>query len=56
MVINAGFLFHAIRLYLYDNRQYAIGTFWYSIYYLGILFVLLLVDHYLILIHSGNHL
>jgi protoheme IX farnesyltransferase len=56
MIINAGFLFHAIRLYLYDNRQYAIGTFWYSIYYLGILFVLLLVDHYFLLIHSGKHL
>jgi protoheme IX farnesyltransferase len=46
MLANAGFLFHAIRLYFSDNKQYAIGTFWYSIYYLGILFVLLLVDHY----------
>jgi protoheme IX farnesyltransferase len=46
MLANAMFLFHAIRLYASDNKQYAIGTFWYSIYYLGILFLLLLVDHY----------
>jgi heme o synthase len=56
MIINAGFLFHALRLYLRDNRQDAIGTFWYSIYYLGILFVLLLVDHYFLLIHLEKHL
>ena len=41
------FLFHAVRLYKSDKKKYAIGTFKYSIYYLGILFVLLLVDHYM---------
>jgi len=46
MLANVLFLFYVIRLYFSDNRQYAIGTFWYSIYYLGILFLLLLVDHY----------
>jgi protoheme IX farnesyltransferase len=46
MLANAGFLFHVIRLFVSNEKQYAIGTFWYSIYYLGILFVLLLVDHY----------
>ncbi|MDR3478298.1 MAG: heme o synthase [Gammaproteobacteria bacterium] len=46
MLANAVFLFHVIRLYYSDERRYAIGTFWYSIYYLGILFCLLLVDHY----------
>jgi protoheme IX farnesyltransferase len=46
VLINAGFLFHAIRLYCSDKREYAIATFWFSIYYLGILFALLLVDHY----------
>jgi protoheme IX farnesyltransferase len=54
MVINLGFLFHAWRLYVSDHKEYAMGTFWYSIYYLGILFILLLVDHYLLLIHSGR--
>jgi len=46
VLINAGFLFHAIRLYVSDKREYAIATFWFSIYYLGILFALLLIDHY----------
>ncbi len=46
MLANAVFLFHVIRLYRSDNPQYAIGTFWYSIHYLGILFLLLLLDHY----------
>jgi protoheme IX farnesyltransferase len=54
MLINLGFLFHAIRLYKSDNKQYAIATFWYSIYYLGILFVLLLMDHYFMLVHLGK--
>lgn len=43
---NSLFLFHATRLFFSDRREYAIKTFWYSIYYLGILFLLLLVDHY----------
>lgn len=43
---NAGFLFHALRLYFTQTKQPAIKTFKYSIYYLGILFLLLLVDHY----------
>lgn len=45
-VINLGFLFQALRLYWSDNSQYAMITFRYSIYYLGILFLLLLFDHY----------
>lgn len=43
---NLAFLFYAIELYRKDDRQIAIRTFKYSIYYLGILFLLLLVDHY----------
>ncbi|MDR3490739.1 MAG: heme o synthase [Gammaproteobacteria bacterium] len=43
---NLVFLFYAIRLYYSDKREYAIATFRYSIIYLGILFLLLLVDHY----------
>ena len=46
MIANLVFLYYVIRLYFSENRQYAIGTFWYSIYYLGIIFVLLLIDHY----------
>ncbi|MCC2667066.1 MAG: cyoE [Gammaproteobacteria bacterium] len=43
---NSLFLYHVIKLYLSDNRKQAIRTFHYSIYYLGILFLLLLIDHY----------
>ncbi len=43
---NILFLYHAIKLYLSGNRTQAIRTFNYSIYYLGILFLLLLIDHY----------
>jgi len=46
---NLVFLFYVIRLYLNDNKQYAISTFWYSIHYLGILFLLLLVDHFIVI-------
>jgi len=45
-VLNSIFLYQSIRLYLKDNKIYAIRLFNYSIYYLGILFLLLLVDHY----------
>jgi len=44
---NVGFLFYALRLYWSHDSKDAIKTFRYSIYYLGILFLLLLVDHYL---------
>ncbi len=43
---NLVFLFYVLRLFLSDNRQHAMATFKYSIYYLGILFLLLLADHY----------
>ena len=45
---NIGFLFQAIRLYSRSERNDAIKTFRFSIHYLGILFILLLVDHYFI--------
>lgn len=47
MFANAGFLYHAIRLYMTDDRTQAIRTFKFSIYYLGMLFLMLLIDHYL---------
>lgn len=46
MLANLVFLIYALRLYFKEDRQLAMSTFWYSIYYLGILFLLLLVDHY----------
>ena len=46
-IINAIFLFHAVRLYYTENKDHAFATFKYSIYYLGILFLLLLIDHFI---------
>jgi heme o synthase len=46
MVINAVFLYHAVRLFVSDDKLQAIRTFRYSITYLGLLFLLLLVDHF----------
>jgi protoheme IX farnesyltransferase len=46
MIANIVFLYYVLRLYFSDNKKYAIQTFWYSIYYLGIIFILLLIDHY----------
>jgi protoheme IX farnesyltransferase len=43
---NLIFLCYVVRLYFSNNKKYAIATFRYSIYYLGILFLFLLVDHY----------
>jgi len=40
------FLHHAIKLFDNKNTAQAIKTFYYSIYYLGIIFILLLIDHY----------
>jgi heme o synthase len=45
-IFNLIFLYYALRLYFSEDRKYAIGTFWYSIYYLGIIFIFLLIDHY----------
>jgi protoheme IX farnesyltransferase len=46
MLANIIFLYYAIRLFYSDDINRAIATFWYSIYYLGVVFVLLLLDHY----------
>lgn len=45
---NFLFLFYVMRLYISQERKYALATFKYSIYYLGILFLLLLVDHFVL--------
>ncbi|HSW92728.1 MAG TPA: heme o synthase [Gammaproteobacteria bacterium] len=46
---NLVFLFYVIRLFLSENKKHAMATFKYSIYYLGILFLLLLIDHHYLL-------
>jgi len=41
------FLYYSTRLYLSKNNIYALKTFKYSVNYLGLLFIFLLLDHYL---------
>jgi protoheme IX farnesyltransferase len=47
IALGVGFLRHAIAFYRSDSDQLAMKTFSYSIFYLSLLFVLLLADHYL---------
>ena len=47
IVLGGGFLYHSIRLFLTDNPRAALTTFRYSIVYLIVLFIALLIDHYL---------
>jgi len=55
-VLNAGFLWYALRLLRENNDALPMQTFGYSIIYLMVLFVFLLADHYLrmILIWAGT--
>lgn len=46
-VLNGGFLYYAIALKISSNKALAMQTFGYSIVYLMLLFVFLLVDHWL---------
>ena len=46
VILNSIFLYYSIRLQYDDSEILALNTFRYSIIYLALLFVLLLVDHY----------
>lgn len=43
---NGFFVWYAFRLYMSQDKSWAMPTFRYSIIYLGIIFLLLLIDHY----------
>nr|MBS0021611.1 heme o synthase [Gammaproteobacteria bacterium] len=49
LILNAGFLYHAIALWLRDDAKLPMKTFGYSIVYLMALFAFLLLDHYLLI-------
>jgi protoheme IX farnesyltransferase len=49
-LLNAGFLYWAIRLKFGKDPKVPMKTFWYSIIYLMLLFVVLLLDHYFVLL------
>ena len=47
IALGAGFIYHAVKLYRTGNSdEHAMKTFGYSIFYLSVLFIFLLVDHY----------
>ncbi|MEM6998790.1 MAG: heme o synthase [Pseudomonadota bacterium] len=52
VMLNAGFLYYAVRMQFDHNDRLAMQTFSYSIIYLMLLFAALLVDHYIPLIAS----
>jgi heme o synthase len=52
-ILNAGFLYYAVRLYRNYSDELARKTFRYSINYLALLFALLLIDHYRAYIHEA---
>ncbi|MEN9726630.1 MAG: hypothetical protein RL434_996, partial [Pseudomonadota bacterium] len=53
VVLNAIFLYYAIRMQFDDSDELAYRTFKYSIVYLTALFVVLFVDHYLPLVRAA---
>lgn len=53
LVLDAGFLYYAVRLYRNYSDALAHKTFRYSIHYLALLFALLLIDHYRLFIHGA---
>jgi protoheme IX farnesyltransferase len=46
-IANGIFIYHAWRLYVSKDQAHAMRTFYYSIQYLGIIFLLLLIDHFI---------
>jgi protoheme IX farnesyltransferase len=53
VILDAGFLYYAVRLYRNYSDELARKTFRYSINYLAVLFALLLVDHYSVYIREA---
>jgi heme o synthase len=53
LLLNAGFLWYAWRLYRRYSDALSRRTFSYSIQYLSLLFALLLIDHYLVAIRGA---
>lgn len=52
-LLGLGFIYHAFVLWRSADDRHAMRTFGYSILYLGLLFALLLLDHYLVLLMPG---
>lgn len=53
VVLGIGFIVFAWKLYIDENNEYAMKTFSYSIFYLSMIFLFLLADHYArVIIHD----
>jgi len=50
LILGGIFVQYAVRMKFSDDERLPMRTFWYSIVYLALLFLVLLVDHYLLLI------
>lgn len=48
IILSSLFMYYAIKLYLSDDDAIAMNTFNFSIYYIFLIFIALLLDHYLI--------
>ena len=48
VILSSIFLYYSIKLYFSDDYAIAMKTFNFSIYYIFLIFVALLLDHYLI--------
>ena len=48
LVLSTIFLYYSVNLFYSDDDQDAMNTFQYSIYYIFLIFLALLVDHYII--------
>ena len=48
MILSSIFMYYSVKLYFSDNDAIAMKTFNFSIYYIFLIFVALLLDHYLI--------
>ena len=48
VILSSIFLYYSIKLYITDDDSFAMKTFNFSIYYIFLIFIALLADHYLI--------
>ena len=49
LALSSAFLYYSINLYYSDNDEDAMSTFQFSIYYIFLIFLALLIDHFIIL-------
>ena len=49
LVLSSAFLYYSVNLYYSDNDEDAMSTFQFSIYYIFLIFLALLIDHFIIL-------